>query len=214
VGAAYSHELWPFALATGLIVAVGITEALALLVGASTSQWIDGMLGGHAETNVETEGPVNAALGWLHIGKVPILAILVIFLTTFAAIGFASQFMMRAATGWMMPQGLAVAIAAAAGVLAVRFLGRGLARVIPRDETSAITDASLIGRVGTVVIGTARAGRPAEARLRDEFGTTHYVMVEPEDPAQEFAAGASVLLVRHLGGRRFHAILNPKPELL
>jgi Inner membrane protein YqiJ, OB-fold len=73
---------------------------------------------------------------------------------------------------------------------------------------------SLVGRVGTIVIGTASAGKPAEARIRDEFGATHYVMVEPEEPDQTFVSGASVLLVRHISGRRFHAIQNPKPELL
>jgi hypothetical protein len=113
-----------------------------------------------------------------------------------------------------MPQIIALPLAAAAGVIAVRFLGTALAKVIPKDESSAISDASLIGRVGTIVIGTARAGRPAEARVRDEYGTTHYVMVEPEDPEQALSAGASVLLVRHLSGRRFHVISNPKPELL
>ena len=208
--AIYSHELWPFALATGLVVAIALAEALALLVGASTSQWIDGLLGADAHA----ESPTTAALGWLHIGKVPILAILVIFLTVFAAIGFASQFMARAASGHLMPQIIALPLATAAGVLAVRFLGTALAKVIPKDESSAVSDASLIGRIGTIVIGTARSGRPAEARVRDEFGTTHYVMVEPEDPDQALGAGASVLLVRHLSGRRFRVIPNPKPELL
>jgi hypothetical protein len=85
---------------------------------------------------------------------------------------------------------------------------------MPRDQTTAVSDASLVGRVGTIVIGVASAGRPAEARIRDEYGTTHYVMVEPEAEGESLVAGASVLLVRHVTGRRFHAIRNPKPELL
>jgi hypothetical protein len=39
-------------------------------------------------------------------------------------------------------------------------------------------------------------------------------MVEPEAPDQALESGASILLVRHLSGRHFHAIPNPKPELL
>jgi hypothetical protein len=39
-------------------------------------------------------------------------------------------------------------------------------------------------------------------------------MVEPEGPDETLVAGASVLLVRHLSGRHFQAIPNPKPELL
>ena len=107
-----------------------------------------------------------------------------------------------------------MALALVAAVFGVRIFGGALGKIIPRDETTAVSDASLVGRVGTIVIGTARAGKPAEARVRDEHGASHYVMVEPEEPDQAFEAGASVLLVRHLSGRRFQAIHNPKPELL
>lgn len=201
-------ELWPFALATGLILAVAAAEALALLIGTSTLHWHDGAVAEHPD------GFAGEVLGWLHIGKVPILVILVIFLTAFAVAGFAAQFVAKFAIGYFMPSPVAVVVALVAGVCGVRTIGAALGRVIPKDETTAVADASLVGRIGTIVIGTARVGKPAEARLRDEHGGTHYVMVEPEEPDQAFVAGESVLLVRHLGGRRFHAIHNPKPELL
>ena len=189
--------------------ALAATEALALLVGASTSHWF------HADVDADApDGVVSAALGWLHIGKVPLLVILAIFLTTFAVIGFACQFLAKGVIGHFLPWPAAAAIAFFAALAGVRVAGGALARVIPKDETTAVSDASLVGRVGTITIGVARAGRPAEARIHDEHGTTHYVMVEPEGPDQKFETGTSVLLVRHLSGRRFHAIHNPKPELL
>ena len=158
--------------------------------------------------------PEGGALGWLHVGKVPILVLLIIFLTTFAVIGFVIQFAARNATGYFMPSLIAAGIAAVVGVFAVRTLGTALGKIVPKDESTAVSDASLVGRVGTIVIGNARAGRPAEARTYDEHGTVHYIMVEPEGPDETFEAGASVLLVRHLSGRRYHAIHNPKPGLL
>ena len=190
------------------MVAVAITEAVALLIGASLSQWGDGVHIDHPE------GFAGGALGWLHFGQVPILVIMVIFLMTFALAGFMSQFAVRAVIGVYMPLPVAVVLAFVAAVFGVRILGGVLAKLIPRDETNAVSDASLVGRIGTIVIGTASAGMPAEARVRDEHGASHYVMVEPEEPNQTFAAGASILLVRHMSGRRFQAIHNPKPELL
>jgi hypothetical protein len=210
VSSLFSSELWPFALATVVLLGVAAAEALSLLVGASISHWFDGAVG-DAE---HPDGPAGTALGWLHIGKVPLLAILVIFLTTFAVVGFISQLTAMSLSGHYLPNLLAVGIALVCAVVAVRVLGAALGKVIPRDQTTAVTDASLVGRVGTIVIGTARAGRPAQARIHDEHGTAHYVMVEPEGPEESLEAGASVLLVRHLSGRRFHAIHNPKPELL
>jgi membrane protein implicated in regulation of membrane protease activity len=160
------------------------------------------------------DGFFGDALGWLHFGKVPLLVIIVIFLTTFALAGFVAQFALRGVIGAFAPWPPAAAFALVAAVFGVRLGGRAISRIIPHDETSAVSDASLVGRVGTIVIGTARAGKPAEARVRDEVGASHYVMVEPEEADQAFEAGTSVLLVRHVSGRRFHAIHNPKPELL
>ena len=87
-------------------------------------------------------------LGWLHFGKVPILVILVIFLTAFAVTGFVVQFAARAVIGSFMPLPIAVALAFVAAVFGVRVLGGALSKVIPRDETTAVSDASLVGRVG------------------------------------------------------------------
>jgi len=211
VSAFFASELWPFTLAAGLMIALAVIEGLALLIGMSTAHF--GIDSGDADAHAP-EGFVGDALGWLHVGKVPLLVLLVIFLTTFAVTGFLIQFMARATIGHFLPMLAAVALALVAAVFGMRLFGGALAQVIPKDETTAVADQSLVGRVGTIVIGTARAGRPAEARIRDEHGATHYVMVEPEEADQTFAAGASVLLVRHLSGRRFQAIHNPKPELL
>jgi hypothetical protein len=201
-------ELWPFALATGLMIAVAVIEAMALMIGMSTSHWGDGAAIDHPD------GVPDGVLGWLHFGRIPILISLVIFLTTFALGGFVCQFVAKAMIGSFIPLPAAVALAFLAGIFGVRFFGGVLAKVMPRDETTAVSDASLVGRIGNIVIGTARAGKPAEARVRDEHGASHYVMVEPEEPDQVFESGASVLLVRHVSGRRFQAIHNPKPELL
>lgn len=201
-------ELWPFAVAAILLVAVAVLEAVALLIGASLSHWGDAFAADHPD------GALGDALGWLHFGKVPLLAILVIFLTTFAVAGFVVQFATRGVIGVFMPWPVAAVLAAVSAVFGVRVLGGTLGKLVPRDETNAVQDASLVGRVGTIVIGTARAGVPAEARVRDEHGATHYVMVEPEEPDQILVSGTSILLVRHMIGRRFRAINNPKPELL
>src|SRR5262245_50194613 len=172
------------------MIALAVTEAVSLLVGVSTSHWHDGAIVDHPDSFM------GGVLGWLHFGKVPVLIILVIFLTAFGVTGFIVQFAARGVIGSFMPLPLAVALAFMAAVFGVRVLGGALNKVIPRDETTAVFDTSLVGRVGTIVIGTARAGKPAEARVRDEHGASHYVMVEPEGPDQVFESGASVLLVR------------------
>jgi hypothetical protein len=208
VSGIFAPELWPFSLAVGLLIGIAVAEAVALLIGASLLHW------GSGDFVAESDSIPDGALGWLHFGRLPILVIGVIFLACFALTGFVVQFVVRAVIGFALPLPVALPVAAVLGVGGIRVFGGALSRIVPRDETSAIPDASLVGRVGSVVIGTARVGKPAQARVRDQFGTQHYVMVEPEEAEQALEAGDSVLLVRHLQGRRFHAIPNPKPELL
>jgi hypothetical protein len=125
-----------------LLLIVAVLEASALLVGASLSHWLDGALAHPGEP----DGPTSAALGWLHIGKVPILVTIVIFLTTFGVIGFLSQFLAKDIMGQFMSPAIAAGIAAAAGVFAVRILGATIGKIVPKDESTAVQDASLVGR--------------------------------------------------------------------
>ena len=92
-------------------------------------------------------------------------------------------------------------------------MGGWVEKVMPKDETSAVSHNSFIGRVATVVIGTAKQGEPAQAKLLDQFGRTHYVMVEPDIQGEELTAPTAVLLVS-LEGSVFRGIRNTTDALV
>ena len=102
-------------------------------------------------------------------------------------------------TGEYLPAWFAALPALAIGLPATRYIGLGLARLIPKEETEAVSSRKFIGKVATIVRGQARAGLPAEAKLRDQFGRTHYLMVAPEGD-DVLDAGAEAVLVKRLGG--------------
>ena len=52
----------------------------------------------------------------------------------------------------------------------VRLTAGGLYKIMPKDETTAVSQESLIGRIGTVVLGEARAGSAAQVRVKDVYG--------------------------------------------
>ncbi len=76
---------------------------------------------------------------------------------------------------------------------------RGLNRILPGDETTAVSLDNLLGKRAEIVVGEARRGSPARGRVRDAHGQTHYVMVEPSDDTGWLATGATALLVRREG---------------
>lgn len=187
-----------FSAALVLMLAIGAIEAIGL--GASG---FDLDLGPDVD---------HGALGWLGVGRVPLLILLVAFLAAFGMIGLVGQQLATMATGALLPALVAVPAAGVAAVPATALLGRLLARVMPHDETTAYEVEDLVGRAGTIVVGRAAAGSPARTRVVDPHGQAHHVLVEPNDPAAVFEEGDTVLLVRR-EGERFRAVLHQSPRL-
>lgn len=199
----FAQETWPFGAALLLMLALFIIEGAGLIFSASPSGWLDGLVPDSAD----------GSLGWLHLGKVPFLVLLGIFLAGFALSGYAIQSFCQALLGNLLPAWLVSLPATLAGLSLVSGLGGLIARIMPSDETSAVSEQSLIGRAGIVTQGIARHGMAAQAKVRDVHGRVHYVMVEPDLEGDTFEEGSTVLLVRKIGAK-FHGIKNPHPELL
>lgn len=209
-------EAAPFLIAALMLLAIAAVEGFGLLIGMSASHWLDSLLhhpvdGGHADG---MHGPFESWLGWLHVGKVPVLALIVMFLAAFAIVGFVLNMVVHGLFGFYLPVLFGAPIAFVAALPVVRVTGSALMRVMPKDETSAVSLDSLVGRIATVVSGTARLGFPAQAKTTSENGQVIYVMVEPDNSDISFASGEPVLLVKRLTATKFQGIRNPKPDLL
>lgn len=195
----------PFVAALVLMLLIGAAEAMGLGGGLVLGEGVDGLDG---DVNVETP----SLLSWLNVGRLPLLMLIVVFLFTFGAVGLIGQRVVAAIISQPAPWFLAAPLAFAAALPVARLFGRGVARIMPRDETSAVSRDSLLGRVAVIVTGEARHASAAQARVRDQHGQAHYIMVEPDNAADTFQQGASVLLVRHAGAK-FYAIHNTSTSL-
>ncbi len=156
-------------------------------------------IGKTAEVASASENALSKMLAWLHFGRVPALVLLVIMLTVFGLSGYVLQAFVHGFTGWLLPGWAAWLPALAIALPFVRWSAKILGTIIPKDETSAVSTNTFIGRVATIVTGTSQTGLPAEAKLKDQHGQSHYVMVEPDLKSDEFPAGSRVLLVSQAG---------------
>lgn len=207
----FAAETWPFTVATLLMLLIATVEGIAMVVGANLSEWLQHALPDPWDS---VDGPFDKLLGWLHVGRVPVLVLLVLFLAGFALTGFALNMVVHRFLGvWVAPL-ISAPLAFFATLPVVRTLGAGLARLIPQDQTYAVSFESLIGRVATIVSGTARPGYPAQARVPNEHGQNLYVMVEPETEGTTFQSGERILLMKQISGSRFTGVVNPWPDLI
>ena len=215
----------PFTVALAVMLGIAFLEGVATLLGAGISAFLDSLLPGlNIDVNLESASSLDASevssvtplsrfLGWLRLGQVPVLILLVIFLTSFGLIGLSIQSFMHNTTGIMLPGLIASIISLFLALPVVRGLGGVLEKIIPKDETDAVSEKTLIGRVAVITLGTAKKGSSAEAKVKDKHGLTHYVMVEPDMGETTFEKGAAVLLVKQEGSI-FKAIKNTNPSLV
>lgn len=178
------------------------TAALVLMVLLGAVEAIG--LGGSAVDLDLDGGALAGSLDWLNVGRLPLLMLIVMFLTAFGIAGLVIQQLAIIASGGLLPWFGAVPAALAVAAAGTRLCSRGLARVLPRDETTAVDIDSLLGRRARIVLGTARKGNPARARVEDGFGHMHYVMVEPVDDAALTADDLLLLATRD--GTVFRAV--------
>lgn len=207
----FAAETWPFTAATFLMLLIAIIEGVAMVVGANLSESLQHAL---PDPWDNIHGPFDKLLGWLHLGRVPFLVLLVLFLAGFALTGFALNLVTHRFLGVWTPPMISIPAAFFATLPIVRILGAGLARVIPQDQTFAVSFDSLVGRAATIVNGVARQGYPAQARVANEHGQNIYVMVEPDAEGMTFQKDERVLLTRRISGSRFTASVNPWPDVI
>jgi hypothetical protein len=178
-------ESWLFTSALCLMLMIGIVEALGL--GGIGSD------GGSLDSD-------NPLFAWIGIGQLPLSVALIVFLGIFGLGGLILQEIVSAWTGARLPWLPASVAAAAVAVPATGLLARVVARILPADETTAVSLDSLVGRRGHIVLGIASLHLPARAKVRDAFGHSHYVLVEPHLAGEVLREGEEILLVAREAG--------------
>jgi len=183
-------DVRPFAVAAAIVIVVAGIELLTTMAGFSLGQ----IFGKEVDLHVESESPIAGLFLWVNAGRVPLLIFILLALGIFSVEGFFLQAIAHS-LGMSVPASIAALAAAVATIPSVRLVSRGISRVIPRDETYAVSDADFVGLVATVTIGPLDQGLPGKVRLKDVFGNWHSVAARASPDSKALPVGASVLLV-------------------
>ncbi len=218
--------LRPFVVLAGFILVLTIFEILLMLIGLSSSVEFDGMGGldadGFAADHVvamnlnadelalldlpltdelQRDIPpkpslVHRMMVMIGLGQGPILVWTTCLAAGISICGFFVQLVLHQTMGAMLPSTLAMGLVVLPGILLGRQFSAWAAYMVPNFETHAISAQTYHGRRGTVVIGTAIRGAPAQVRWQDLYGTVHSLMAEPLRDQDSLTAGTQVLIVK------------------
>ncbi len=205
-----------FTVAAVITLVIAIVQFLSLLLGLGVTEALDELMP-DLDTDVDADidadldlgepGILEQLFGWLNAGRVPMLVLLIIFLTSFAGTGYVVQ---AFATGFigLLPSILVGPLAFAAALPTTRGASRVLGRVLPKDETYAIALEDLVGEIATVTLGPVARETAGKAKVMDAHGNLHFVRVRSARPDASFDIGTEILLVRREGSV-FEAITPP-----
>lgn len=179
-----------YSLTLALVLGLAVIEGIGLLLGLSLANLLDDILPLDLDLDIEVpSGGVTAILGWLYLNRLPFLIWLVLLLSSFGIFGLSLNY--------ITPQPLltSLPITLVAALFITRYLSKIIVKIIPKNESSALSVTSFSGKVATITIGRASKGNAAEAVFHDEFKQKHYVLVEPEADDEIFEQGCKVLLI-------------------
>jgi hypothetical protein len=177
-----------FAASFVVMIGIGLVEAVGLGIG-------------HLDLDGDLAEPGGwAFLEWLGLKSgLPVLIWLTSLLACFTFVGLALQQSAELFLGAPLHWAIAVATALPVGLVANAFCSGIIARYVPELESTVVDREALLRRRATVLEGTARRGFPARAKVIDQHGQAHYVMVEPHDDGGSVKQGETGLLVRQDG---------------
>lgn len=188
-----------FAVAIMLVLGIALLEGVLTLIGFGLSSLLDSLLPDiNIETNLEIDSP-NHTFGelfsWINKGNVPFIMILLSFIAYFGILGILIQENLNKIFGFYGPLWIVIPAVILLTLPLIRWTTITLSRLIPQDETSAVSKNTLIDSVGKIVLGTASHDKAAEAKVYDQHGQTHYVMVKSMKEGDIFNSGDSVVIM-------------------
>jgi hypothetical protein len=200
----------PFAVALFLFLLLGVLQLAGFAMSSEPFSFMEDWA---PDLDVDADPSGAASLfesvaAFLYFGRIPLIISVLWSLFSFSAIGYNLQLgLLMLGLGPLGP--LWAALPALLLTLPVIAAGnRVMARLLPRDESTAVSEEALVGVSGEIVIGTVTHAASSEAKVRDHLGSVHYIQVVSENEGDRFERGDSVLTVRRLD-HRYTVVADP-----
>jgi len=190
-----------FTIALGIVLAIALMEGLGVIIGLSVVNLVDQLSPFDIDVDINTDlssGGLTSLVGWLYLDRLPLLVWLILLLSGFAIAGYSINYFTINLFGTAFNSLIVYGAASALAIVITRLTGAPLSRLMPQNESSAISSATFTGHVARITVGTARVDSPAEAVLSDGFKQKHYVLVAPDKDDTQFEQGQEVVLVEKL----------------
>ena len=94
-----------FSILLAFIVGLAVLEGLMMIIGFGVGQFLEGFIPSLDvdAPDIEGTGAVSKLLSWLYVKDLPLIVIVIVFLTIFSTVGLTMQSVLNASVGMMLP---------------------------------------------------------------------------------------------------------------
>ncbi|MDL1964411.1 MAG: YqiJ family protein [Deltaproteobacteria bacterium] len=157
-------------------------------------------------------GVIDNVLGFLGVGRCPLSIILLVFGNTWGFIGLCCNGIFSSIS--FIPAGFyfwpSLFVATILGLFITRYTSLTVAKVLPKQASSAVSLTSLVGKHGEASVQISATG--GRAKVRDQHGTLHNIycrVAEGEKPVHE---NEEIIVLQYLQAEKVF-IVQKKPTL-
>jgi len=118
---------------------------------------------------------LTKCFSWLNIGGVPFMIILIFTLWVFGAIGLGLQSL----TGGNLNQFFLLPFVVGLTVICLKFVFKITKPYLPKDYTEVVSEEDFNGKSATII--REKVDGIAEAKVIDQFGNTHYLLIQAKE---------------------------------
>lgn len=178
-----SGDYYIYSASIAIAILIMVLEITLSSTGFSMSNLIDG--------DIFVNG-----LSWLNKSGIPFIIVMILFLMSFGIAGLALILQFSFINMYLLAiPTLVIAI------MFTRTMSSLISKVMPKTETTVISEHSHIGEIATITIGTCTKTDYAEAKVQDAYQRTHYIMVISYD--EDISTGEKCLIIKRNGDNKF-----------
>jgi hypothetical protein len=199
-----------------IVIGIALLEGTLTLIGFGLSSIVDSIF---PELNIETPEIESNGLtfselfGWINKGRVPTLILLIIFLWLFSIIGLLIQHTNMILNNYYLNIYLVIIISLTLSIPTTRYFSYILSKIIPKDETSAISSNMFTGNECEIILGEATNHNFAEAKFKDSFNQIHYIRVISLLESDSFKKGDIAFIHSQINEKDFYIIKSINENL-
>ena len=201
-----------FATALFVLLGIAVLEGILSLLGFGVTSIFDTFFPEADIPSIEVDNPsttFSELFSWLNKGRVPVVMLFISFLGAFGTIGIFIQENLNYFMGYRLNVYIAIAISLIISFPIIRYFSIILGRILPKDETTAVSKSSFIGNYATIILGTATYTNFVQAKFIDIYNQEHYVMVQSGSKTDIFKEGDQCLLMKELESGVFLVMKDP-----